>query len=75
MYRGKIDENEIDELNIQLENLKQNYGSNGASSKGIEIEEMNQMFNGKEIDDLVKNLRNIIQISIKLIEQVEVSEE
>jgi hypothetical protein len=68
MYRGKIDKEEISELNNQLEALKVNYGSSGASAKGVTIDEMNQGFSGEEINSLAEEILENLVVAIHLAE-------
>ena len=72
MYRGKIDNKEISDLRNQLETLKANYGSSGASDKGVTIDEMNQGFSGEEVDSLVDEILTNLNIAIKLAEKSEI---
>jgi hypothetical protein len=67
MWRNAVSTTEVDTLKIQLTNLKANYGNQGASSRGITIEEMNQVFSATEIELLVREIEWNLSIAIKLI--------
>jgi len=71
MHNGVIDENEVSMLKNQLESLKVNYGTSGASSIGVKINEMNQSFNGKEIDLFVNEIVANINVAIRLVKSCE----
>ena len=50
MYRGAPDTREVERIREQLDSLKANYGSAGASGRGATFEDMNQVFSGVAID-------------------------
>jgi hypothetical protein len=71
MYRGKIDKGEITDLKNQLEALKANYGSKGASGNGVTLDEMNQVFSGDEVDSFAEEILQNINVAIHLVEESE----
>ena len=66
MWEGKPNEQNLTKLRAQLEALKANYGSKGASSIGVTIDEMNQGFTGVEIDSLVDELTANLDIALQI---------
>lgn len=71
MQRGLPDITEVETLRTQIQNLKANYGSSGASSTGVVIDEMNQQFSGQQIDSLASELLLNIDVALYLIEESE----
>ena len=73
MWEGKPSKLNLVKLRTQLEALKSNYGSKGASSNGITIDDMNQGFSGIEIDNLVDEITENLEIALKICEHAEAS--
>ena len=71
MWEGKPNESNLIKLRAQLEALKSNYGSKGASSNGVTIDDMNQRFSGIEIDNLVDEITENIEIALQICEKAE----
>jgi len=59
MYTGGIDEREVAKLKAQLESIKVNYGSQGVSGERVFIEEMNQKFSGKKMDEFTDDVLKV----------------
>jgi hypothetical protein len=71
LWEGKPNESNLEELRAQLETLKLNYGSKGASSHGATIDDMNQRFSGIEIDNLVDEITENLEIALQICEHAE----
>ena len=72
MYRGgSPDMQEIAEILCQLNSLETNYGCKGASGIGATIDEMNQIFTGEQIDNLVKEIKTNLDAAILLLTKSE----
>ena len=71
MWEGKPNESNLIKLRAQLEALKSNYGSKGASSNGVTIDDMNQRFSGIEIDNLVDEITENMEIALQICEKAE----
>jgi len=70
MYRGEPDPHEIDQIRAQLDSLKSNYGSAGASGHGATFQDLNQGLDGSEVDALVDHLLSALDTALSLIGQV-----
>ncbi len=68
MNRGVPDAAEIRDLRGQIEALRANYGSGGASGSGAELEELNQSLTAEQIDGLTDELLMNLEIGSKLIQ-------
>jgi hypothetical protein len=66
-YRGAPDAAEVRQLREQLTSLQANYGVAGASSRGVTLEELNQTFSDRELDDLVDRVRTALEEALRLI--------
>ena len=55
----------------QLEALRANYGSSGASGRGVTVESLNEVFTGQRLDQFVAELLGNIPVALALIEQSE----
>ena len=71
MWEGKPSKLNLVKLRTQLEALKSNYGSKGASSNGVTIDDMNQGFSGIEIDNLVDEITENLEIALQICEHAE----
>lgn len=71
MYTGAPEEKVLRDLKSQLEALAANYGENGASAKGVTLEEMNQKFSGKKLDQMVTEISQNIQLALVYIKEAE----
>ena len=68
MYRGGLDASELRVLRGQLEALKANYGTRGASGGGATFDDMNAAFTSTDIDRLADELLANLGLAIKLVE-------
>ena len=73
MWRGKPDTSEIHKLRGQIEALRENYGSTGASGNGLIIEEMNQSLTPEQVDAMANELLANMEVALNLIEVSEKS--
>lgn len=71
MFRGLVDPSEVKQLRVQLAALKANYGTKGASARGVTLDEMNQDFTAEEIDSLVNEIETNLEVALKLVEDSE----
>lgn len=71
MWEGKPRDNDLRKLRAQLDELKRNYGLNGAISPGVAITELNQYLSGKEIDILVDEISYNLKLALQICEQAE----
>ncbi len=69
--QAKPSPDRLTKLSGQLAALKANYGSTGASSSGVTIDDMNQVFSGPEIDALVDEITANLSIALQLCEDAE----
>ena len=67
MYKGLPDKNEIVTLLSQLSDIKTDYGK----AEKVTVEEMNQIFTGNQITELVEEITANIPIALELITQSE----
>ena len=67
MYRGAPDTKEVERIREQLDSLKANYGSAGASGHGATFEDMNQGFSGVELDGFVDSVRSALDDALSLL--------
>jgi hypothetical protein len=74
MFRGEPDPHEVEQLREQLTQLQINYGSAGAIACGVTLQDLNQVFSGQELDDLVDKVRVALDQALVLIEQTSSSE-
>lgn len=61
----------VSTLSAQIEALKANYGSKGASACGATIDDLNQQLSGNQIDQLTDELSANLKVAVKLIEESE----
>jgi len=73
MDRGRPDLREVEQIRAQLDSLKANYGSTGASGNGATFHDLNQGLSGAEIDALVDRLRSALDVALSLVGQVNTS--
>ncbi|MDR2219641.1 MAG: DUF6331 family protein [Methylobacillus sp.] len=73
MWRGKPDTLEVQKLRGQIEALRENYGSTGASGRGVIIHEMNQSFTPEQVDTMADELLANLEVALNLIELSEKS--
>jgi hypothetical protein len=73
MWRGKPDASEIQKLRGQIEVLRENYGSTGASDHGVIISEMNQSFTPEQVDAMANELLVNLAVALNIIEVSEKS--
>ncbi len=71
LWQGKIDQANLTKLMGQLVALKANYGSSGASSQGVTLDDINQNFTGAEIDKMVDEITANLKIALKLCDESE----
>jgi hypothetical protein len=71
MWRGALDEKEINTIRSQIAAIKSNYGSEGGSDSGVTIEEMNQGFTAAEIDIFMDEISYNLEIALKLVTESE----
>ena len=71
MWRGALDSAELSKIREQLDWLKTNYGSEGASALGATFEDINQRFTPKEIDSFADQISHNMNVAIHLIEESE----
>ena len=71
MWEGRVKTRPSRKLRAQLATLEVNYGSAGASSSGVTIDEMNQAFTGIAIDALVHEISANLDVAVRLCEDTE----
>jgi hypothetical protein len=67
LHRGEPDAADVALVRSQLASLKANYGSAGASSVGVTLVELNQVFSGEQIDALVERISTSLEEALVLI--------
>ncbi len=55
-YNGQIDQDELEKIKNQLSFLNSGYGITGIQQDGCTLDEMNQIFAGKDISRLVETI-------------------
>ncbi|MGB0158169.1 DUF6331 family protein [Thalassovita mediterranea] len=68
-YEGRARRLDVDSIEQQLETLNVNYGRRGASSKGVEIGEMNRRFSGVLLTQWVEDMQNELARAVRFLEQ------
>ncbi|EAQ45513.1 MAG: hypothetical protein BM560_17000 [Roseobacter sp. MedPE-SWde] len=66
-YTGRIDQEELDKIRNQLSVLNASYGTAGTQQEGCTLDEMNQIFSGKDINNLVKTIDLALDRACELI--------
>ena len=69
MHRGAPDNAEIRILRGQIEALRVNYGTAGASQHGATFDDLNQGLTAQQIDDFANELLSNIDVALRLIQQ------
>jgi hypothetical protein len=73
MYRGAPDPREIEQIRAQLDALKANYGSAGASGRGVTFHDLNQGLSGDEVDTFVDRLKSALDVALTLVDKASVN--
>lgn len=71
MYCGKPEGSELLKIRRQIVALKANYGGQGASARGVTLEDLNQVFTGERIDELANELAANLEVALSLMERSE----
>jgi hypothetical protein len=69
MYRGQVDESETHAVRAQIEAIRANFGTAGASGRGTTIDDMNQVFTAGQIEALSAELSANLNVALRLIVQ------
>ena len=70
MYRGTPDLLEVEQIRAQLDSLKVNYGTAGASGRGATFDDLNQVLSDSEVDEFVDRLRSALDAALPLVREV-----
>lgn len=70
MWRGVIDESELQKLREQINSFRQDYGSDGRIESGVTVEQMNQSFLSAEVDDFSEKLLRNIDVALEIVTQL-----
>lgn len=71
MWEGKPNPDTLTRLRGQLDALKANYGTAGASADGAAIDDMNQSFTGEQIDRLVDEISTNLNLAVQICDGAE----
>src|SRR5215470_17326626 len=71
MHKGAPDIREVEQIRTQLDSLRANYGSAGASGRGADFDDLNQGLTDTEIDHLVDRLHTALDVALTLIPEAE----
>lgn len=71
IQRGSVDLSEVVQIRVQLAGLKANYGTKGASARGVTLDDLNQEFTAEEIDSLVDEIEANLAVALKLVGESE----